>query len=623
MNPKKITFQKSIEIVKKKLGSKSRSPIAYLYLDLTRYKSYIKKIQSQNPELSIKELQEKILDDFHLKLTPKVFESGCSFENYMDLRSCKYLQTHFAEFDYIYDLVSKEDYTPPITNECFSDYLESYVYYSIYSGIKEINKYARYAFNSDMINIANDYQNHFSDPEVKFKQLEKYIKSKCRNNIVQRNLINCAKIDCFGPKYFLSVDQKIIEKELKNDLTSSILELTSTLDEIGAYERTESLNEKNLRIFQFPEFQTNSNGNSMYVPLSNLSNYLANLSIDDLMILNTFWLNRYIKEIDSYADCISVINECNLLEDLLALDKLPENFVTADEYKYISQKKTLLRPFITDYILKQKPSSPENLKDNDSDKKYITFSYDGAKKYVSGGDFDQEYFDYFSKHIKKSKNNSSDDIILYAKLFNPSIAAYSQKTDYLSALITDIESNPEIINAGIIPTSFSKDKTHINLPHLVGIGIDTKLTYPVREHISLNFLKSFVESYTGSSKIPIYEGAQDFSNPFGSNESFVSAQLVLPFSSKQIELLKRKIKLNDYSPFNKNFIQHMYFLANPQKVPESFSTKEPVSSSRKKKKLTFERKYVDLNTGQIYIKSKAGIYEKVNPILEKGNDYDR
>jgi len=103
----------------------------------------------------------------------------------------------------------------------------------------------------------------------------------------------------------------------------------------------------------------------------------------------------------------------------------------------------------------------------------------------------------------------------------------------------------------------------------------------------------------------------------------VSAQLVLPFSSKQIELLKRKIKLNDYSPFNKNFIQHMYFLANPQKVPESFSTKEPVSSSKKKKKLIFERKYVDLNTGQIYIKSKTGIYEKVKPILEKGIDYDR
>ena len=67
MNPKNITFQKSIEIVKKKLHSKSRSPIAYLYLDLTRYKNYIKKIQSQNAELSIKELQEKILD-FHLKI---------------------------------------------------------------------------------------------------------------------------------------------------------------------------------------------------------------------------------------------------------------------------------------------------------------------------------------------------------------------------------------------------------------------------------------------------------------------------------------------------------------------------------------------------------------------------
>ena len=414
-----------------------------------------------------------------------------------------------------------------------------------------------------------------------------------------------------------------IERELKNDLTTSILELTGTLDEIGAYERTESLNEKNLRLFQFPEFQTNPNGNNMYISLSNLPNYLSNLSIDDLMVLNTFWLNRYIKEIDSYADCISVINECNLLEELLSLDKLPENFITADEYKYISQKKTLLRPFVTDYILKQSPSSPEDIEDHDPDKKYITFSYDGAKQYVSGENFEQEYFDYFSEHIKKSKNNSCDDIILYAKLFNPSIAAYSQKTDYLSALITDIESNTEIVNAGIIPTSYSNDKTHIDLPCFVGIGIDTKLTYPVREHISLNFLKSFVESYTGSSKIPIYEGANDFSNPFDSSDSFVSAQLVLPFSAKQIELLKRKIKLNDYSPFNKNFIQHMYFLSNPQKIPESFATKQPTSSGKRKKKSTFERKYVDLNDGQIYTKSKTGIYEKVNPILEKGIDYDR
>ena len=67
----------------------------------------------------------------------------------------------------------------------------------------------------------------------------------------------------------------------------------------------------------------------------------------------------------------------------------------------------------------------------------------------------------------------------------------------------------------------------------------------------------------------------------------------------------------------------MYFLSNPQKIPESFATKQPTSSGKRKKKSTFERKYVDLNDGQIYTKSKTGIYEKVNPILEKGIDYDR
>lgn len=622
MNPYKITFQKSIEIVKKKLSSKNRSPIAYLYLDLTRYKNYIKKIQAQNPDISLKELQGKLLDDFHFNLTPKVFESGFSFENYMDLRSCKYLQEHFSEFDPIYKRVSEKDYTPPISNESFNDYLESYVYYSIYCRNTDISQYARSGFNADMLSIADSYSAHYGDSELKFKQLEKYIKTACPNKFAQRSLINCAKIDCFGPKYFLSVDQKIIEKELQNDLTVSILELLKTLDELGVYERTEILNEKNLRTFQFPEFQTNSSGNNMYVSLSNLQNHLANLSIDDLMVLNTFWLNRYIKEIDSYADCISVINECNLLEELLSLDKLPENFITADEYKYISQKKTLLRPFITDYILKQGHKYQDQI-EHDPDKKYITFSYEGAKKYVSGENFEQEYHDYFSEHIKKSKNNSCDDIILYSKLFNPSIAAYSQKTDYLSALITDIESNTEIVNAGLIPTSYSKDKTHVNLPYLVGIGIDTKLTYPVREHISLIFLRDFVKSSTGSSIIPIYEGAQDFSNPFGGEDSFVSAQLVLPFSSKQLELLKRKVRTNDYSPYNKNFIQHMYFLANPQKIPDSFISEKQITSKTKKKKSLFKRRYVDLDDGQIYTKSKTGVYEKISPILEKGIDDDR
>lgn len=625
MNQKNINFDKSIQLAKKKSVSKLGLTLSYLISDLSRYQKYIKQIQEQNPDLSTSDLQQKILDDFHYNLTPKVFEAGYSFENYMDLNSCKYLQTHSKEFDELYELVKNPDYKPPVSNESFRDYLESYVYYSIYSRSEEIIKYARSAFNSEMINIKTNYSKHAGNPDLIYKELEKYVKANVSDRRFQNELINCIKISCFGPRYFLNIDQKQIENILKKDLANSIVELTKTLDNIGAYEKYVSVNERNLRTFQLGDFQKSSTGSNLYVSLSTLPNYLSKLSIHDLMIMNTFWLNRYTKEISAYADCISVIKECNILDTILECETLPKDIISSEELKYIIQKKALLRPLITDYILKRKYETDGSINpcDDDQEKSYITFSYDGTKKYVSDKTFSDKYKKYFSSYITKSENNPCDDIVFYANLFNPSIAAYSQKSDYLSALITTIESNSEIVNSGIIPTSYSDDRTHISLENFVGIGIDTKLTYPVREHISLTFLKDFVTSYTGSSIVPIYEGANDFQDPFGMN--FVSAQLVLPFSQKQIDLLKRKIKLNDYSPYNKEFIQHMYFLSNSKKIPDSFITEVP--QTNKKKKKVFERKYVDLSSGQLYSLTKDGKYEEIKPISKKGikkeEDYDR
>lgn len=630
MNPKNINFDKCIQLAKKKNASKLGISLNYLISDLSRYQKYIKQLHSENPNLSNIELSQKLLDDFHYNLTPKVFEAGYSFENYMDLNSCKYLQAHSREFDEIFELVGKPDYKPPVSNESFRDYLETYIYYSIHCRYEEIIKYALSAFNGDMINIRAKHLRYNDDPDLTYKELEKYIKTNTSDRRIQAELINCIKIACFGGKHFLNIDQKQLENTLKRDLINSIVELTKTLDDIGAYERYETINERNLRTFQLADFQKNSSGINLYVSLSALPNYLSNLSIDDLMIMNTFWLNRYTKEISAYADCISVIKECDLLDIVLNSGTLPKDIISSDEFNYIIQKKSLLRPFITDYILKKKYETDGSIytsddKENAQEKSYITFSYEGTKKYVSDKEFSKNYRNYFSSIITKSENDPCDDIIFYANLFNPSIAAYSQKSDYLSALITNIETNSEIVNSGIIPTSYSHDRTHINLENFVGIGIDTKLTYPVREHISLTFLKDFVTSYTGSSIVPIYEGAKDFKDPFGSSNSFVSAQLVLPFTQKQLDLLKRKIKLDDYSPYNKAFIQHMYFLSNSKKIPDSF-VKEDLPNNKKNKRI-FQRKYVDLSSGQLYTLTKEGKYEEIKPISKKGikkeKDYDR
>lgn len=380
------------------------------------------------------------------------------------------------------------------------------------------------------------------------------------------------------------------------------------------------------------------------------------------MILNTFWLNRYVKELNAYSDCISAIRENpELHSKVFSEDPIYEVF-SAEELKPIIIKKAILRPLITDFILKKEqellesdtpsnePSNPDFKQststvpksleqqalelearfsncskpfiEEDNNDKYVCFSYEPLKDLVSDYEFVDNYKDYFQDLIPGSKNDPREDIIFYAKLFNPSIAAYAQKSDYLSALIINVESNPQIINAGIIPDSYSDDKSHVNLGRFVGLGIDANLTYPVREHVSLNFLKDFAISYQGSSILPIYEGADDFKDPINTyDSSFVSAQLVLPFSVKQSELLKKIIKSNGYSKYNKNFIQHMYFLKNSKRLPDSFLT-EKISPNGKVKKV-FERKYVDLETGQIYTMDKDGKYHKVEPSKEKENVNDK
>lgn len=256
MNSKDISFEKQLQIAEKK-SVLSTTQVNYLISDMNRFSKYMKKIKDKNPSISSKELENKILDDFHYNLTPIIFESGFSFENYMDLNSCKFFQEHANAFDDIWKIVSSPDYEPPATNETFGDYLESYLY-NIYKKKNDIYSYALYNFDSYMKSVLEDVS--FSDDpdesvQIKFKKLEKYIKANYSSGLAQKELMNDLKIACLSPRYYLKVDQKYLEEDIRKELTSSIVAITSTLKETGAYANYEKVNDRNLRKFQFPEFQ--------------------------------------------------------------------------------------------------------------------------------------------------------------------------------------------------------------------------------------------------------------------------------------------------------------------------------------------------------------------------------
>lgn len=608
-------FERMIEVGKKKAIASNQKSF-YLDNDLERFSDYIRTLKNKHPEATDEEMSQIVIDDFYYNLATKIFDANFAFENYMDLCSCKYLQHNHKKFNEIYETVSQPGFTPQ-ARETFEDYLVSYVHGCIYDCEDEIYDEVTEYFDNHLLSIANDPT---LSPENKYKQIETYAKRNVSNSLILKRILNGAKTVCFGPAYYLKTSQTDIEKDLRANLQKSILSLTSALKDTGAYQTYEKVNHRNFSFLGLPSFQYEPVQNdSIYVDLQASPGYLTGLSIEDLVVLNSYWLNRYTKELNAYADCLAIIHELSLVPSILdrtctSASTIPEETLTS-----ISEKRYCLFPLINNYVVKMQTEinndtvDPSLIINSPNDDNFVQFTYEPLKQLVRENTFPQEYKDYFDKALPSSPNDPAEDIEYHSKLFNPSIIAYMQKSCYLSALIANLE-NKELKNAGVIPEKISKDGTHMNFSRFVGLGIDANLTFPVRAHLRVDFLRDFLKSYTGKTIVPVYEGIEDFCFP-GTNQ-FASAQLVLPFSTKQQDLLKKKMKAtkeSDKVPLrNRNFVSHLYYLSNPsQRLPEHLLT--PVTNSKGKVKNEFIRRYVDLEDGQLYLKIN-GELEKIPPI---------
>lgn len=608
-------FERMIEVGKKKAIASNQKSF-YLNTDLERFSTYIHALKAKHPEATNEEMSQIIIDDFYYNLATKIFDANFAFENYMDLCSCKYLQHNHKEFNEILETVSSPDFTLPATRETFEDYLVSYVHGCIYEDSEGIFDEVTAYFDDYMLKIAEDTT---LSPENKYKQIETYIKRNCSNNLIVKRVLNGAKTVCFGPVYYLKTSQSNIEKDLRANLQSSILSLTSTLKDTGAYPTYEKVNHRNLSFLGLPNFQyATGSKDSMYVDLQKSPGYLSTLTIEDLVVLNSYWLNRYTKELNAYADCLAILHELSLLPQIIEgqsidIAEIPEETLIA-----ISEKRYCLFPLINNYVVKMQSQINDETVDPDliirssEDSPFVQFTYEPLKKLVAENTFPEEYKKYFDEFLPASQNDPSKDIEYHSKLFNPSIIAYMQKSSYLSALIANLD-NKNIKNAGVIPERISKDGSHLDLSRFIGLGIDANLTFPVRAHLRVNFLRDFLKSYTGKTIVPIYEGIEDFYFP-GTNQ-LASAQLVLPFSSRQQDLLKRKMKTSKESEKvparNKNFVEHLYYLSNPDlQLPEHLLS--TVVTTKGKEKKEFVKRYVDLTDGQLYVKVN-GELQKILP----------
>ena len=235
--------------------------------------------------------------------------------------------------------------------------------------------------------------------------------------------------------------------------------------------------------------------------------------------------------------------------------------------------------YLSDKLPKDQYSEPEN-------ENFIIYSFDPFAKSMKN-----RYEEEYDEHFKSLPGHTSleYDAKLYGKLISPEINIYSTKSEILNGLIYNLDNNRDIINAGIIPDSISKDGTGIYLnPNFIVLGLDTKLTFPVREHIKLSVLKDFLGALQDDNNIfvPLYDGYNDFKY---TNGDIITAQQVLP-TTKEFEKTVRKLALANPSS---DLINHLYWLINPSKTPEKYKAKE--TNSKGKTKKSYVRRYVNLS----------------------------
>ena len=577
--------------IKKAINSVTETEVNYVlnYIE-NIIVPYIKKLQNANPTLNIADFKKK-LEEESFALASTAFKSSTTFDGYMQYMCCLYFQDHPEIFDEYYENFKNNNinlenfniYLP--TNNNFSDYLNHYIQHA-YNSFEKLFTSCEEALKK-IPNLNSILQDETIDITEKMRQSKTYINRNISSKGHREHLTNLVTQYLKGFKKYLEIDEQLISKPLQRRLVDSINSTKQQLDKLNVSNRYCTIEEKNFKKIGFQDYiSCNKNIN-----LSNPES-LRNLSIHDLMILNSFWINRYAKELELYAKSIFLVNTFALIPDILNntfdINNLdPAKVSTALTKCYMLKNSTA--KYLND---KRKAFSEDKLSEDeysiDDSGNFITFSFVPLADSLSDR-HSNKYEKWFNLLLPDCDNQLQSNVLLYSPLISPVLNIYNMKDKILNGLIANLGNNKEIVNCGIIPDSILPDNSAIIVnSNLICIGLDVKkLSFPVREHVILPALKEFLTSLqNGNEFIPIYEGNDDLKFPDGRN---ISAQQILPISKEQEKLLRKSYKeLNGF--LNSGFVEHMYWLQNPKSVPEKFQT--IYKDAKGRMKLKYVKKYV-------------------------------
>lgn len=568
---------------------------------------YVRKIYEENPNITDKEVAEKVLK-FVENCSISLLECSSFRSDSLRLDTAIQLSDNVSDFNRIYNELIEEEKTnkKPITSEEIITF----------SSNQEVSK--RQLLKDLISTYRRDKNMVFNElPELKPGTKQSKLNKRSIMNFLRDRDKSSAELikiyleddECKSLKLLLNKKIKDFEKDLKEKHKKSIKQILSKLNEMGVLDKYMlSHNKLYSDELGFPELNiTPEEFKEAYS-----DEILNNLDITTLSSLDSFWINRYTKEISNFNLTYFLASDLNLWSDI--------------KNAKINEKNNKLEINIPKKVLEaelEKMSFLENVYNNYIDETNVQIQKTSNKNVVVADiapvlekinqDINSDYKTYFSRvndgAISNSKNDFLEDFLLFYKELNVKKFSYQLK-DYImiSQLSKMFNIKKSSKNWGI---TYEKNKNGFQ-KNMMLLSIDiVGVNMPQRLHISKYCLEDFLRANQNSSRIPIYQGEGDF---YRNKSLNISTPIMLPLLPKRKKIIRELSNKIDENHPNYKFIQHLNFLAGGA-LPMHLKSSEPNSN----KKRLIQRLY-DLLDGKIYKQNADRTYtEDIDFLSEKNS----
>ena len=373
---------------------------------------------------------------------------------------------------------------------------------------------------------------------------------------------------------------KVAEKTIKEDCIKAITESIDLLDKFGLIEYYIDLNNKSFKDiyvfnydFSYDEFKKQTTENN-----------LKKLSVNQLIMMSAFWLNRANKIVGNLNKSLYILSHRELYS--VNKDENGNEKISVDKetISNVDLKMEVLHKIYLD-IFPMAEKRNEIMGDNkiNLDKE--------CKKYIETSG--REYQRYFDERLVNSVNSLEDDLFETNVYENTIYNSYKVKAHSVQALLLSLLSseNSKIKNYGYIP----EDDSNIDQKEYFLIGVDVPgFNMPLRLHIRKSELKEVLSGVqNGEAIFQLYQGAEDFDL---NNNKVFPANIYIPLSAEKKKAIKDIEKnLTKRDKYGK-VVKHLCYIANDEEAPKSI--------------LLNEKQYIDFNAGNVFADKDANNMER-------------